>query len=149
MEKTGTAGRMTPLYKHISTLAGQGAKRPGLLDCAAPGATVKEISRAEPLPQIDTKIAGLRGGTAPLLIEGESTADFLITCWAAWCAGRTVVPLDGKRDTTEMREYKAQAASVARGEALILFTSGTTARPQGARPALGNPPVKPRAIAAW
>ena len=140
---------MNPLYKHISTLAGEDTKRPVLLDCDEHGATVKEISRAELLQQIDTKIAGLRGGTAPLLIEGESTADFLITCWAAWCAGRTVVPLDGKRDTQEMREYKAQAASAANGEALILFTSGTTARPKGARLTLDNLLVNARDIAAW
>jgi len=149
VEKTGNAGRMNPLYKHISTLAREDGKRPVLIECDESGVIVREISRKESLQQIDAKIAGLRGGKEPLLIEGESRAEFLITCWAAWCAGRTVVPLDGKRDTAETREYKARAASTADGEALILFTSGTTARPKGARLTLDNLLVNARDIAAW
>src|SRR3989344_1549086 len=83
---------MNPLYKHISTLAREDGKRPVLIECDESGVIVREISRKESLQQIDAKIAGLRGGKEPLLIEGESRAEFLITCWAAWCAGRTGRP---------------------------------------------------------
>ena len=140
---------MTTLYGHIQTLAAENPGRLVLLDCDESGRIAREISRAELLQKIDKKIEDLNGRKEPLLLEGESSAEFLITCWAAWCAGVTVVPLDGKRDTADLREYKAQAAATAQGEALILFTSGTTARPKGARLSLDNLIVNARAIAQW
>ncbi len=140
---------MTNLYGHIAKLAAEDPSRLVLLDCDESGHIVREISRAGLLQKIDKKIEDLNGRIEPLLLEGESRAEFLITCWAAWCAGVTVVPLDGKRDTPDLREYKVQAAAMAHGEALILFTSGTTARPKGARLTLDNLIVNARAIAQW
>ena len=140
---------MNNLHEHIAALAAENPDRLVLLECDEQGRTVQEISRAVLLQKIDEKIATLKDRTEPLLLEGESRADFLITCWAAWCAGVTVVPLDGKRDTSDLREYKAQAAASAKGEALILFTSGTTAKPKGARLTLENLMVNAQGIVEW
>lgn len=136
-------------YGHIAAIARKNPDAAALIDCDESGRMVREISRAELLQKIDSVIETLRGRTEPLLLEGESRAEFLITCWAAWVAGLTVVPLDGKRDTADLREYKTQAAAAAHGEALILFTSGTTARPKGARLTLDNLIVNAQAIAQW
>ena len=140
---------MIHLHQHIARLAAEDPTRLVLIDCDEQGHTVREISRAGLLQKIDKKIAALKSSTEPLLLEGESTAEFLITCWAAWVAGVTVVPLDNKRDTDDLRKYKARAAASANGEALILFTSGTTARPKGARLTLKNLVVNAQGIIEW
>ncbi len=139
---------MKDLYEHISALTKEDPGRAILIDCDLHGPTL-EISRAQLLQKVGEKMTALKQQHGVLLLDGENRSDFLITCWAAWCAGVTVVPLDRKRDTQELREYKAGAASTAEGEALILFTSGTTGRPKGARLTLQNLIVNAEGIISW
>ena len=72
---------MNNLHEHIAALAAENPDRLVLLECDEQGRTVQEISRAVLLQKIDEKIATLKDRTEPLLLEGESRAGFLITCW--------------------------------------------------------------------
>jgi acyl-coenzyme A synthetase/AMP-(fatty) acid ligase len=136
-----------PLYDRIASLAAEDLARPAIVECDDTGTTVRTVTRGELLAFVDAARADAL--SEPLMMEGAPTADFLLRCWATWAAGRTVVPLDSKRDTDELRAYKMQAVAKAQGEALILFTSGTTARPKGARLALENLLVNAHDIGEW
>lgn len=140
---------MNELHARIRALAQERPEKPALIDCDEHGATLRSLSRKELLDALDARVREFDGRREPLLLEGASSSDFLVSAWAAWCAGVTLVPLDGKRDTAEMRDYKAQASKAAQGEALILFTSGTTAKPKGARLTLENLMVNAESIAHW
>ena len=168
---------MKGLHEHISGLAHTNPARAALLVCDASGAVTEEISRAALLVRVEAAAAylqgkGLHAGDRIALSFGTS-ADLLTLSWAAWSAGIVTVPLDTKRDTDELRAYKMQASNAKflitqeefpkikdtpgkpswmpdlSHEALILFTSGTTAHPKGARLTLQNLVVNAESIGKW
>ncbi len=168
---------MKNLHEHISGLAQADPARAALLVCDASGTVTEEVSRAELLARVDAAAAylqdkELRAGDRIALGFGTS-ADLLILSWAAWGMGVVTVPLDTKRDTDELRAYKMQASNAklliaqegfsktkdARDdpswmpdlshEALVLFTSGTTAHPKGARLTLQNLVTNAESIGEW
>ena len=166
---------MKSLYERLRALAHADPGRTALLVCDASGTTVEEITRASLLTRVEGAAAylqslGLRKGDR-IALELGNCADLLILSWAAWSTGIVTVPLDMKRDTPELRAFKlhvSAAKHVVRGEewsayadekipwmpdlsheALILFTSGTTAHPKGARLSLQNLVVNAEGIIEW
>lgn len=119
----------------------------------------------------------------------ENSPEVILLSWAAWTMGVKTVPLDTKRDDSEMMEYKTKLAgakilfsreeielqskirSIAlsindiskikvesykdqgkielSSEALILFTSGTTAKPKGVLLTQENLVANADGIADW
>ncbi len=168
---------MKSLHEHLASLEHTDPKRTAISVHDDTGDITEEISRAQLRARVEATAAhlhrkGLRAGDRVALALGNS-ADLLILSWAAWSVGIATVPLDMKRDTEELRAYKIRtsgAAHVASAEtfptreaasadvlwmpdlshdALILFTSGTTAYPKGARLTLGNLVVNAEGIIAW
>lgn len=165
---------MKCLHEHLVSLAHADPRRPAILACDAAGKVEREISRAALLTRVEAAAAylhgqGLRAGDRVALELGNS-ADLLILSWAAWSMGIATVPLDTKRDTAELRAFKltlSKAKCVLRKEeqstspggvpwmpdlshdALILFTSGTTALPKGALLTLHNLVANAEGIIDW
>ena len=191
------------LHGHISSLAKNNPKKTALLACDEGGAMVQEISYLELLQKIEDAAAylhnaGLERGDR-VALAFRNSVELLILSWAAWGAGIVTVPLDIKRDTVELYQYKikltnakllivqewfdathhrgipktvdvAHIPEVAVREfsgfgsesgatidwepglsytALILFTSGTTAYPKGAKLTLENLIVNAEGIREW
>lgn len=164
---------MKNLYDHITTLAASQPKRPALIACDTRGVVIQEISYGE----LPTRIASAAGYLQSLgLLPGErvalalgTTLEQLIVSWAAWSMGVVTVPLDTKHDTKELAAYKLSAAeahtvlrelpdappfkdawmSGTAHEALILYTSGTTGHPKGAKLTLENLLVNAEGIREW
>lgn len=168
---------MKSLHDHLRMLAQAAPKRAALLSCDAEGRVHEEITRAGLLQKVEAAGAylqniGLRLGDRVALEFGNST-ELLVLSWAAWSMGVATVPLDTKRDTDELRTYKINTSSSKRvitqeefskaknvpgkvswmpeisHEALILFTSGTTAYPKGAQLSLQNLVVNAESIIEW
>lgn len=170
---------MTSLYEHFVDCAREAPAKPALLACDREGNIVDEISRIDLLTRIEGAAAylhsrGLAMGDTIALELGNS-AQLLILSWAAWGLGIITVPLDMKRDTEELRAYKVKTSgaklvitqeelseishalhkpnlpwmSDLSHEALILFTSGTTAYPKGARLTLQNLVTNAESIGEW
>ena len=165
---------MTTLYEHLQELAARAPERAAIVVCDVAGATTEEISHRALLERVEQaaaylQILGLRSGDAVALDLGNG-ADLLILSWAAWSTGIITVPLDQKRDTAELRAYKVSLSGAKQvltectpheratnipwmtsveHDALILFTSGTTARPKGARLTLQNLLMNANGIRSW
>ncbi len=210
-----TAAPIKNLHEHIVSLAKQNPKKTALLSCGAEGKILGEITYGELSRQVESTAnylhkLSLKSGDRVALAFNNS-AELLILSWAAWSAGIVTVPLDIKRDTGELRQYKIKlsnaklliaqkgvlkdsdraylqdvkiidfsglsadlsadlptesllkagapakaglpaVASAKAGlshEALILFTSGTTAHPKGAKLTLENLIVNAQSIREW
>lgn len=179
------------LRNHIAALARRHPAKAALISCTPEGDATETISYAELEEKIEAAGSyilglGLNEGDRLALAFGNS-AELLILSWAAWALGIVTVPLDVKRDTGELYEYKiklndakvliAQKGIVAAEVpgvrtvafsgfpaddvaqlpwkndvshlALILFTSGTTGNPKGAKLSLKNLLVNAEGIREW
>lgn len=164
---------MNNLHEHIATLAKLQPTRAALVVCGPDGTTLEEITYGNLYERIAAVAAGLQSqGLRPgdrVALALSSVADQLILTWAAWASGISVVPLDSKRDTKELQEFKLSLSRVKAvlhelpsagstpptwmpdlsHEALILFTSGTTAHPKGAQLSLSNMVTNAEGIKDW
>ncbi|MEK7613219.1 MAG: class I adenylate-forming enzyme family protein [Patescibacteria group bacterium] len=166
---------ITNLYEHIARLAKEHPQKVVLLSCDEAGNTLQEITYAKLLEHLSVAAAGLKKlGLRPndrVALNFGNCPELLIVSWAAWMSGVVTVPLDTKRDTSELTEFKTSLSKAAivlsqkdvqsfsggeaqwmkdlSHEALILFTSGTTARPKGAQLSLKNLVVNADGIAKW
>src|SRR3989344_6280534 len=170
---------MRSFHDHLAALATANPEKEALLVCDIEGAVTETISRAALLKKVRTaalymKNRGVHMGDRVALAFGNC-ADLLTLSWAAWSMGIVTVPLDTKRDTDELRAYKLKTSGATlvvtqeefskakdtdsaveiswmpdlSHEALILFTSGTTAHPKGAQLTLQNLVVNAQGIIDW
>ncbi len=165
---------MINIYEHIQELATKDGNKNAITICSVDGVITEEISRTDLLKRVDGAGAylqslGLVAGDKIALDMGNC-ADLLILSWSAWGMGITTVPLDQKRDTSELRDYKVSLSGArhvikngvqavqnvkvpwitdTEHDALILFTSGTTARPKGAQLTLNNLLINADSIREW
>lgn len=161
------------LHEKITKRATKDPNGCAFIACAPDGTTTKSLTNAELLREIETAASyliglGLRPGDR-IALSLSNSPELLILSWAAWSMGIVTVPLDLKRDTDELREYKVRVSGASRTltgyektmgdlpswmpgidhDALILFTSGTTAYPKGAVLTLKNLLVNAEAVAKW
>ena len=196
----GTITPVKSLHEHIAYLSKISPTRPALLTCDGEGMVVEEITYEELSQKVGSASAyfqalGLKKGDR-IALAFKNSAELLILSWAAWSVGIVTVPLDTKRDTAELYEYKiklnnakllvvqegilkegegrkidgvetrefsgfenASNNSVVESElpaqeglshtALVLFTSGTTSYPKGAKLTLENLIVNAQGIREW
>src|SRR3989338_6235339 len=186
----GTAKLPVSLYAHIVALAQSNPDKVALIGTDEKGTvterlTYQELSRLVGSAAAELKSLGLVKGDRIALAFRNSPA-LLIWSWAAWAMGIVTVPMDTKRDTPELYEYKinlnkAKLLILERGiqavklpgvrikvhtefanprgdaswapgishQALVLFTSGTTAHPKGAMLSLENLFVNADSIRQW
>src|SRR3989344_5990182 len=102
--------QMKNLYEHIATVAKAEPKKVALIGTDEKGNSVEEITYAELLEKIQAAAAelkelGLERGDRIALAFRNSPV-LLIWSWAAWASGIVTVPMDTKRDTPELYEYK-------------------------------------------
>jgi long-chain acyl-CoA synthetase len=98
------------LYEHLAALAARAPHKPALVGLDQNGNTLESITYAELLEKVtaaasELKNLGLERGDRIALAFRNSPA-LLIWSWAAWASGIVTVPMDTKRDTPELYEYK-------------------------------------------
>jgi len=98
------------LHEHIASLAKKVPEKIALTAIDEKGTALEEISYAELLEKLEAasselKNMGLQKGDRIALAFRNSPA-LLIWSWAAWATGIVTVPMDTKRDTPELYEYK-------------------------------------------
>ena len=98
------------LHEHIVSLAEKTPKKIALVGVDEKGSVVEKITYADLLEKItvaaaELKSLGLQKGDRIALAFRNSPA-LLIWSWAAWATGIVTVPMDTKRDTPELYEYK-------------------------------------------
>ncbi len=98
------------LYGHIAALAKENPDKVALLGVDERGTVVEKITYADLLEKVTAAAAELKGLG---LVKGDRIAlafrnspALLIWSWAAWATGIVTVPMDTKRDTPELYEYK-------------------------------------------
>jgi acyl-CoA synthetase (AMP-forming)/AMP-acid ligase II len=163
-------------YEQIAALAQKSPRKAAILSCDEEGNVREEITYAQLLRKIEAAAAGMAASGLKdgdrIALKFENCPELLIVSWAAWSMGIVTVPLDIKRDTEELYQYKVKASKAkvvitketmrewniaekvewkkgVSHEALILFTSGTTAKPKGAKLSLKNLIVNAGSIAEW
>ncbi len=183
------------LHEHIIYLAKTDPKKTAILSCDAEGKILGEITYQELSQEIAQAANYLHSLTLKsgdrVALAFNNSAELLVLSWAAWSVGIVTVPLDIKRDTGELHQYKIKLSNakllIAQKEmlkdsdrehlqgikiinfagvpkslntrtkwkpdlshqALILFTSGTTAHPKGAKLSLENLIVNAQSIREW
>src|SRR3989344_7441332 len=106
----GTAKLPVSLYAHIAALAQSNPDKVALIGTDEKGTvterlTYQELSRLVGSAAAELKSLGLVKGDRIALAFRNSPA-LLIWSWAAWAMGVVTVPMDTKRDTPELYEYK-------------------------------------------
>lgn len=168
---------MKNLHEHLRALEQAKPMQTALVECDISGNIINEITRTELVAKIGESARflqsiGLVKGDK-VALDYANSSELLTVSWAAWACGIITVPLDTKRDTDELRAYKMKASGAKllitqetfpkskdiandvvwmpdlSHEALILFTSGTTAYPKGARLTLQNLVVNAESIVEW
>lgn len=165
---------MGNLHEQLTLLAHTSPNRSALLVCDTTGTVTEDISRAALLARVEALASylcreGLSAGNR-IALELNDNVDVLAATWAAWSMGVVTVPLDMKRDTQELREFKVRVSGAKctlqnldrslhlehvawmpdlSHEALVLFTSGTTAHPKGAQLTLDNLVTNAEGIVDW
>ncbi len=98
------------LYEHLTSLAQQNPKKIALVGTDEKGNIVERLTYQELSRSIEAAAAELKGLR---LVKGDRIAlafrnspALLIWSWAAWATGIVTVPMDTKRDTPELYEYK-------------------------------------------
>src|SRR3990167_8483028 len=109
------------LHEHIVSLAEKTPKKIALVGVDEKGSVVEKMTYADLLEKItvaasELKGLGLQKGDRIALAFRNSPA-LLIWSWAAWASGVVTVPMDTKRDTPELYEYKI---NLNKAKALIL-----------------------------
>lgn len=163
------------LIGHIRRLAEEIPDAPALIEYGEDGSVRTTITREELRKKVEEAAARLFGmglkAHDRIALDFGNSSELLVVSWAAWSTGIITVPLDVKRDTAELRAYKESvsrttetlhAGALARAplgtpewasgtehDALILFTSGTTAKPKGALLTLENLSTNARGITQW
>src|SRR3989344_8692403 len=98
------------LYEHIASLAESQPEKLALVGTDEKGNPTEKITYKQLLEDIGAAAAelaemGLKKGDRIALSFRNSPA-LLIWSWAAWASGIVTVPMDTKRDTPELYEYK-------------------------------------------
>ena len=98
------------LHEHIAALAKTQPKKAALVGTDEKGnvterLTYQELSRSIESAAVELKSLGLQKGDRIALAFRNSPA-LLIWSWAAWATGIVTIPMDTKRDTPELYEYK-------------------------------------------
>ena len=98
------------LHEHLVSLAEQNPKKIALVATDEKGTITEQITYVELLERVtaaaaELKNLGLVKGDRIALAFRNSPA-LLIWSWAAWASGIVTVPMDTKRDTPELYEYK-------------------------------------------
>src|SRR3989344_1753014 len=98
------------LYEHIASIAKQNSAKVALLGVDEKGTVVEKITYPDLLEKLEVAAEelaslGLVKGDRIALAFRNSPA-LLIWSWAAWATGIVTVPMDTKRDTPELYEYK-------------------------------------------
>ncbi len=122
------------LHEHITSLAKQNQKKIALLATDEKGTITEQITYADLLEKVEAAAVELKGlglekGDRVALAFRNSPA-LLIWSWAAWASGIVTVPMDTKRDTPELYEYKIQ---LNKAKALILERGIQTEKLPGVR----------------
>src|SRR3989344_2027087 len=109
------------LYEHLDSLAKQNPKKLALVATDEKGTITEQITYADLLKEItaaaaELKSLGFQKGDRIALAFRNSPA-LIIWSWASWATGIVTVPMDTKRDTPELYEYKI---NLNKAKALIL-----------------------------
>ena len=98
------------LYEHIAKLAKEQPDKLALVGTDEKGnaterLTYQELSRLVEAAAVELKSMGLQKGDR-IALAFRNSPTLLIWSWAAWASGIVTVPMDTKRDTPELYEYK-------------------------------------------
>lgn len=109
------------LHEHITSLAKESPNKIALLGTDEKGTVVEKITYSDLLQKLNAAAAELKGlGLAKgdrIALAFRNSPALLIWSWAAWATGIVTVPMDTKRDTPELYEYKI---NLNKAKALIL-----------------------------
>src|SRR3989344_8293396 len=98
------------LYEHIEALAKAQPKKVALVGTDEKGNTTEEITYEQLLEKLEAAAGELRGLSLQkgdrIALAFRNSPALLIWSWAAWASGIVTVPMDTKRDTPELYEYK-------------------------------------------
>src|SRR3989338_2254566 len=98
------------LYEHIAKSAKEQPDKLALVGTDEKGnaterLTYQELSRSVEAAAVELKSMGLQKGDR-IALAFRNSPTLLIWSWAAWASGIVTVPMDTKRDTPELYEYK-------------------------------------------
>src|SRR3990167_2678169 len=138
------------LHEHLASLAAESPQKIALVAIDEKGNVTEKITYAELLEKIgaaaaELKSLGLEKGDRIALAFRNSPA-LLIWSWAAWATGIVTVPMDTKRDTPELYEYKI---NLNKAKVLILERGIQAVKLPGVRIKVHTEFANPRGDASW